>query len=144
MSCCPVLNRKWNQTGRHYLNASLCPTSTPDHVLRLDVANRLEKSLQQGWEVLAVFENQLAQDDTVPEPGPALDSRRQELVVSLGTLGLRSPSVKVLPPQHLWTEEGTRAGTLQVWNACTVPNCKLQTEAHGTDPSCSWCVCILQ
>lgn len=52
------------------------------------MANRLEKSLQQGWEVLATYEKQLTQDDTVPESGRALDSKRQELAVSLGTRGL--------------------------------------------------------
>ncbi|XP_045850063.1 periplakin isoform X1 [Meles meles] len=46
---------------------------------KVDVANRLEKSLQQGWEVLATYEKQLTQDDTVPESGRALDSKRQEL-----------------------------------------------------------------
>lgn len=55
-------------------------------VLRVAVANRLEKSLQEGWEVLATYENQLTQDDTVPESGRALDSKRQELAVSVGTL----------------------------------------------------------
>lgn len=67
-------------------------------VLRVDVANRLEKSLQQGWEVLATYENQLTQDDMVPESGRALDSKRQELAVSLGTLGLGSLSVQELLP----------------------------------------------
>ncbi|XP_058426096.1 LOW QUALITY PROTEIN: periplakin [Diceros bicornis minor] len=46
---------------------------------KVNVANRLEKSLQQGWEVLATYENQLIQDDTVPASGCALDSKRQEL-----------------------------------------------------------------
>lgn len=90
--------------------AGEAPPSLRTHVLRIDVANRLEKSLQQGREVLATYENQLTQDDTVPESGNALDSKRQELAVSLGTLGLRSLSLQVLPPQHLWTDaEGTKA-----------------------------------
>lgn len=67
-------------------------------VLRVAVANRLEKSLQQGWEVLATYENQLTQDDTVPESGRALDSKRQELAVSVGTLGRGSLSVQALAP----------------------------------------------
>ncbi|KAB0394212.1 hypothetical protein E2I00_005051, partial [Balaenoptera physalus] len=60
---------------------------------KVDVANRLEKSLQQGREVLASYENQLAQEDTVPKSGHALDSKRQELAVSVGTLRLRSLSL---------------------------------------------------
>uniref|UniRef100_A0A452RP37 Periplakin n=1 Tax=Ursus americanus TaxID=9643 RepID=A0A452RP37_URSAM len=64
---------------------------------KVDVANRLEKSLQQGWEALATYEKQLTQEDTVPESGRALDSKRQELVVSLGTQGLKSLSPH-LPP----------------------------------------------
>nr|XP_055195219.1 periplakin isoform X2 [Nyctereutes procyonoides] len=48
---------------------------------KVDVANRLEQSLQRGWEALATYENQLTQDDTVPESGHALDSKRQELEV---------------------------------------------------------------
>ncbi|KAM5130731.1 periplakin isoform 2-T2 [Callospermophilus lateralis] len=46
---------------------------------KVDVANRLERSLQQGRELLAKHENRLAQDDTVPESGCVLDSKRQEL-----------------------------------------------------------------
>lgn len=48
------------------------------------VANRLEQSLQQGLELLATQEERLSQEDTVPESGPILDSKRQELVVSAG------------------------------------------------------------
>ncbi|XP_025272390.1 periplakin isoform X1 [Canis lupus familiaris] len=48
---------------------------------KVDMANRLEQSLQRGWEALATYENQLTQDDTVPESGHALDSKRQELEV---------------------------------------------------------------
>lgn len=65
------------------------------------MANRLEKSLQQGWEALATYEKQLTQEDTVPESGCALDSKRQELVVSLGTQGLKSLSPHVLPTHCL-------------------------------------------
>ncbi|XP_031303624.2 periplakin isoform X1 [Camelus dromedarius] len=53
---------------------------------KVDIANRLEKSLQQGREVLAMYENQLAQDDTVPESGRALDSKRQELAAMASEL----------------------------------------------------------
>ena len=63
------------------------PSSLLASILRVNIANRLEKSLQQGWEVLATYENRLTQEDTVPESGRALDSKRQELAVSLQTLG---------------------------------------------------------
>uniref|UniRef100_A0A2K5RPE0 Periplakin n=1 Tax=Cebus imitator TaxID=2715852 RepID=A0A2K5RPE0_CEBIM len=46
---------------------------------KVDVANRLEKSLQQGWELLATQENCLNQDNTVPESSRVLDSKGQEL-----------------------------------------------------------------
>ncbi|XP_055265395.1 periplakin isoform X1 [Moschus berezovskii] len=53
---------------------------------KVDIANRLEKSLQQGREMLATYETQLAQEDTVPESGQALDSRRQELAAMASEL----------------------------------------------------------
>lgn len=65
------------------------------------MANRLEQSLQRGWEALATYENQLTQDDTVPESGHALDSKRQELEVSLGPQDPRSLFLQVLPTHHL-------------------------------------------
>uniref|UniRef100_A0A667IQ23 Periplakin n=1 Tax=Lynx canadensis TaxID=61383 RepID=A0A667IQ23_LYNCA len=52
----------------------------------VDVANRLEMSLRQGWEALAEYETRLTQDDTVPEGGRALDSKRQELVALASAL----------------------------------------------------------
>ncbi|XP_039741194.1 periplakin isoform X2 [Pteropus medius] len=60
---------------------------------KIDVANRLEKSLQQGREVLATYENQLTQDDTVPESGRALDSKRQELAALASELQARKKSL---------------------------------------------------
>lgn len=74
-------------------------------VLRVDAANRLEKSLQQGRELLAAYENRLAQDDTVPESGRVLDSKRQELEVGVGPSlrnlslgGLRASGTSSCPP----------------------------------------------
>nr|XP_006984729.1 periplakin [Peromyscus maniculatus bairdii] len=46
---------------------------------KVDVANHLEKSLQQGRQLLASHENRLTQDDLMPESGHMLDSKRQEL-----------------------------------------------------------------
>lgn len=57
---------------------------------KVDAAHRLEKSLQQGWEVLAVYENQLTQDDTVPEGSRALDSKRQDLAATAKELQAQS------------------------------------------------------
>ncbi|KAM5328070.1 periplakin isoform 2-T2 [Glossophaga mutica] len=53
---------------------------------KVNIANRLEKSLQQGWEVLATYENRLTQEDTVPESGRALESKRQELAAMASEL----------------------------------------------------------
>ena len=47
------------------------------------MTNHLEKSLQQGRELLASHENRLIQDDTMPESGHMLDNKRQELEVNL-------------------------------------------------------------
>lgn len=64
------------------------------------MANRLEKSLQQGRELLASYENRLTQDDTMPESGHMLDSKKQELEVSLGSgsHGVFSQGSAHLPP----------------------------------------------
>lgn len=116
------------QGGRAGSRSQASTPSLLTCVLRVDVANRLEKSLQQGRDVLAKYENQLTQDDTVPESGRALDSKRQELAVSLGALGLRSLSPQVLPPQHLGADEGSKAQgseSLQVWRPalCQTGSC---------------------
>uniref|UniRef100_A0A9L0K986 Periplakin n=1 Tax=Equus asinus TaxID=9793 RepID=A0A9L0K986_EQUAS len=92
----PLLRTRVEDTNRRYERLVQLLDSAQEKV---SVANRLEKSLQQGWEVLATYENQLMEDDTVPEAGRALDSKRQELAVSVGTLGLGSLSLLVLPPQ---------------------------------------------
>ncbi|XP_037586385.1 periplakin [Cebus imitator] len=62
----------------------------------VDVANHLEKSLQQGWESLAIQENRLNQDNTVPESSRVLDSKGQELAVSLGSESWESCSEQLL------------------------------------------------
>lgn len=121
------------QGGRAGSRSQASTPSLLTRVLRVDVANRLEKSLQHGRDMLAMYENQLTQDDTVPESGHALDSKRQELAVSLGALGLRSLSPQVLPPHHLGENEGPKA------QGGESPG----LEAYGTDPSCSWGLCGL-
>ncbi|XP_059010087.1 periplakin isoform X2 [Mustela lutreola] len=73
----PLLKTRVEDTNRKYERLVQLLDLAQEKV---DVANRLEKSLQQGWEVLATYEKQLTQDDTVPESGRALDSKRQELV----------------------------------------------------------------
>ncbi|XP_059271369.1 periplakin isoform X1 [Mustela nigripes] len=72
----PLLKTRVEDTNRKYERLVQLLDLAQEKV---DVANRLEKSLQQGWEVLATYEKQLTQDDTVPESGRALDSKRQEL-----------------------------------------------------------------
>lgn len=92
---------------------------TPTHmmlscVLRVDVANRLENSLQRGRELLASYENRLVQDDTMPESGYMLDSKRQELEVNLGSggHGVLSLGSRHLPP---FPDEDIRA--LKFWSS---------------------------
>lgn len=72
-------------------------------VLRVDVANRLESSLQRGRELLASYENRLIMDDTMPESGSVLDSKRQELEVNLGSggRGVLSLGSGHLPPSQM-------------------------------------------
>uniref|UniRef100_A0A8C0WDP4 Periplakin n=1 Tax=Castor canadensis TaxID=51338 RepID=A0A8C0WDP4_CASCN len=72
----PLLRSRVENTNRKYERLVQLLDSAQEKV---DVANRLEKSLQQGWELLALHENRLIQDDTVPESGHILDSKRQEL-----------------------------------------------------------------
>ncbi|XP_054445522.1 periplakin isoform X2 [Pteronotus mesoamericanus] len=72
----PLLRTRVEDTNRRYERLVQLLDSAQEKV---NIANRLEKSLQQGWEVLATYENRLTQDDTVPESGRALDSKRQEL-----------------------------------------------------------------
>uniref|UniRef100_A0A670JYC2 Periplakin n=1 Tax=Podarcis muralis TaxID=64176 RepID=A0A670JYC2_PODMU len=49
---------------------------------KVDVANRLEKSLQQGRDLISGYENKLAIEDTIPEDTGALERKREELLVS--------------------------------------------------------------
>lgn len=111
-------------------------------VVRVDVANRLEMSLRQGWEALAEYETRLTQDDTVPEGGRALDSKRQELVVSLGT-GASGAFLSRCPQpassEQMRTEAPSlRAVSPQVLKGCGVPSQKLRLESCGRNPSYSW------
>uniref|UniRef100_H2QAI9 Periplakin n=1 Tax=Pan troglodytes TaxID=9598 RepID=H2QAI9_PANTR len=79
----PLLRTRVEDTNQKY-----------EHLLQLldlaqekvDVANRLEKSLQQSWELLATHENHLNQDDTVPESSRVLDSKGQELAAMASEL----------------------------------------------------------
>lgn len=79
----PLLRTRVEDTNHRYERLVQLLDSAQEKV---DVANRLEKSLQQGREVLATYENQLTQDDTVPESGRALDSKRQELAAMASQL----------------------------------------------------------
>lgn len=67
----------------------LCPC-------RVEVATHLEKSLQQGRDLLSTYENKLVTDDTVPEDLRVIDRKKEELLVSaisshFSTLLLCSP-----------------------------------------------------
>ncbi|XP_032253628.1 periplakin isoform X1 [Phoca vitulina] len=84
----PLLKTRVEDTNRKYERLVQLLDLAQEKV---DVANRLEKSLQQGWEALATYEKQLTQDDTVPEGGHALDSKRQELVALASELQAQKP-----------------------------------------------------
>ncbi|XP_059549022.1 periplakin isoform X1 [Myotis daubentonii] len=79
----PLLRTRVEDTNRRYERLVQLLDLAQEKVA---VANRLEKSLQQAWEVLGTYENQLTQDDTVPESGRALDSKRQELAAMASEL----------------------------------------------------------
>lgn len=79
----PLLKTRVEDTNRKYERLVQLLDSAQEKV---DVANRLEQSLQQGRELLATHEARLSQDDTVPESGPILDSKRQELAAMASEL----------------------------------------------------------
>ncbi|XP_036594041.1 periplakin [Trichosurus vulpecula] len=72
----PLLRTRVEDTNHKYDRLVQLLNSAQEKV---DGANRLENSLQQGRELLAKYENQLSLDDTVPENGQSLDNKRQEL-----------------------------------------------------------------
>ncbi|KAF3818936.1 hypothetical protein GH733_012353 [Mirounga leonina] len=84
----PLLKTRVEDTNRKYERLVQLLDLAQEKV---DVAHRLEKSLQQGWEALATYEKQLTQDDTVPEDGRALDSKQQELVALASELQAQKP-----------------------------------------------------
>ncbi|XP_033091715.1 periplakin [Trachypithecus francoisi] len=79
----PLLRTRVEDTNRKYEHLVQLLDLAQEKV---DVANRLEKSLQQGWELLAIHENHLNQDDTVPESSCILDSKGQELAAMASEL----------------------------------------------------------
>uniref|UniRef100_G3SRZ5 Periplakin n=1 Tax=Loxodonta africana TaxID=9785 RepID=G3SRZ5_LOXAF len=79
----PLLRTRVDDTNGKYERLAQLLDSAQEKV---DVANRLEKSLQQGWELLATYESQLIQDDMVPDSGHALDDKRQELAAMASEL----------------------------------------------------------
>nr|XP_012303656.2 periplakin [Aotus nancymaae] len=72
----PLLRTRVEDTNRKYERLVQLLDLAQEKV---DVANHLEKSLQQGWESLATQENRLNQDNTVPESSRVLDSKGREL-----------------------------------------------------------------
>ncbi|KAM5227299.1 periplakin [Ctenodactylus gundi] len=72
----PLLRTRVEETNRKYERLAQLLDSAQE---KLDVAHRLERSLQQGRELLATYESRLTQEDAVPESSSVLDSKRQEL-----------------------------------------------------------------
>lgn len=54
---------------------------------RVEVATHLERSLQQGRDLLSTYENKLVIDDTVPEDLRVVDRKKEELLVSVSPAG---------------------------------------------------------
>ncbi|XP_025027395.1 periplakin [Python bivittatus] len=58
---------------------------------KVDVANHLEKILQQGRDLLSGYENKLAIEDTIPEDIHALERKREELLALRSELQVHQP-----------------------------------------------------
>ncbi|XP_021568006.1 periplakin [Carlito syrichta] len=79
----PLLRTRVEDTSRKYERLAQLLDAAQEKV---NMANHLEKSLQQGRELLATHENRLTQDDSVPESGRDLDRKRQELAAMASEL----------------------------------------------------------
>ncbi|XP_058142509.1 periplakin [Dasypus novemcinctus] len=95
----PLLRTRVEDTNGKYQHLAQLLASAQE---KLDVAHRLEMCLQQGRELLAKYESQLAQDDVVPEGGCALDDKRQKLAAMASELQARKPLLSEAE-QHLQT-----------------------------------------
>ncbi|XP_076998009.1 periplakin [Tamandua tetradactyla] len=95
--CVPLLRTRVEDTNSKYTRLLQLLDSAQE---KLGVANRLEKALQQGRELLAEYEEQLARDDMVPESSCALDDKRQELSAMASELQARKPLLREAE-QHL-------------------------------------------
>lgn len=60
----------------------MCLNTFPSCSCRVEVATNLERSLQQGRDLLSSYENKLVIDDTVPEDLRVVDRKKEELLVS--------------------------------------------------------------
>ncbi|XP_044301605.1 periplakin [Varanus komodoensis] len=58
---------------------------------KVDVANHLERRLQQGRDLLSGYENKLAIEDTIPEDISALERKREELLALGSELQAQQP-----------------------------------------------------
>ncbi|XP_007937906.1 periplakin [Orycteropus afer afer] len=87
-SSVPLLRTRVDDTNSKYERLAQLLNLAQEKV---DIANRLEKSLQQCRELLATYESQLTQDDTMPEGGRALDDKRQQLAAMASELQAKKP-----------------------------------------------------
>ncbi|XP_006897531.1 PREDICTED: periplakin [Elephantulus edwardii] len=79
----PILRARLNDTNAKYEHLAQLLDLAQEKV---DIASRLEQHLQQGRELLATYEGQLARDNTVPESSSSLDEKHQELVAMASEL----------------------------------------------------------
>ncbi|XP_028904815.1 periplakin [Ornithorhynchus anatinus] len=89
--CAALLRSRAEDTSHKYDRLVQLLTSAQEKV---DGANRLERSLQQGRESLARVENKLALEDTMPAEGLALDNKKQELAAMGSELQATQPLLK--------------------------------------------------
>ncbi|XP_006874973.1 PREDICTED: periplakin [Chrysochloris asiatica] len=93
----PLLRNRVDDTNGKYERLAQLLDSAQE---KMEVSSRLEESLQQGRELLATYESQLTQDDTVPESGHTLDNKIQELA-AMGSELQAKPSVLTEAEQNL-------------------------------------------
>ncbi|XP_069502144.1 periplakin isoform X2 [Ambystoma mexicanum] len=75
-SSAPMLRNRMGDTGKKYVRVNQLLASAQEKV---EGSNRLESSLKETKDLLASYENRLAQEDTAPGDLRALEKKQQEL-----------------------------------------------------------------
>ncbi|XP_077172111.1 periplakin [Paroedura picta] len=83
-----LVKRRAEETNNKYNHVVQLLSAAQEKV---DVANRLEKSLQQGRDLLSSYENKLVIEDMIPEDIRALDRKEEELRILGSELEAQRP-----------------------------------------------------